>query len=313
MPGCAAFKLQFLIPCLAALCLLSERADAEPQYTGSAVCKTCHPGILADFYRNPHHKTLAIGTEPPGRSGCEGCHGPASEHVAAKGDKTKIVAFSQLKPKQVLDNCLRCHAESLGRANIRRSSHTLANIACNTCHSIHKSKAQKFLLAKEQQRDVCYACHPSVRTQFSLPFKHRVNEGFMTCSDCHNPHGANAPNYAMGARPRMVTAALNNEEPCLRCHNDKRGPFAFEHPALRVEGCGACHLPHGTANTRLLKRPVIFTVCLECHNGANSFGRQADGITVTPPTHNMADPRFRHCTTCHVRIHGSNADGRFLR
>jgi hypothetical protein len=27
----------------------------------------------------------------------------------------------------------------------------------------------------------------------------------------------------------------------------------------------------------------------------------------------MADPRFRNCTACHVRIHGSNADPRFLR
>jgi ferredoxin len=27
----------------------------------------------------------------------------------------------------------------------------------------------------------------------------------------------------------------------------------------------------------------------------------------------MADPRYRNCTTCHVRIHGSNADRTFLR
>jgi hypothetical protein len=27
----------------------------------------------------------------------------------------------------------------------------------------------------------------------------------------------------------------------------------------------------------------------------------------------MADPRYQNCTTCHVRIHGSNADSRFLR
>jgi ferredoxin len=27
----------------------------------------------------------------------------------------------------------------------------------------------------------------------------------------------------------------------------------------------------------------------------------------------MASPRFRNCTTCHVRIHGSNSDQRFLR
>jgi len=27
----------------------------------------------------------------------------------------------------------------------------------------------------------------------------------------------------------------------------------------------------------------------------------------------LLDPRFQRCTTCHVRIHGSNADETFLR
>lgn len=66
-------------------------------------------------------------------------------------------------------------------------------------------------------------------------------------------------------------------------------------------------------NARLLKRPVTFTLCLECHNGAGTFGRQGDGILTQSPSHNMADPRYQNCTTCHVRIHGSNADARFLR
>ena len=30
-------------------------------------------------------------------------------------------------------------------------------------------------------------------------------------------------------------------------------------------------------------------------------------------TLNMLDPKYRQCTLCHVRIHGSNADARFLR
>jgi DmsE family decaheme c-type cytochrome len=135
----------------------------------------------------------------------------------------------------------------------------------------------------------------------------------MNCSDCHNPHGAQAPAQAMGARPRMMDTALAGEEPCLKCHNDKRGPFAFEHAAVRVDGCGSCHVAHGTANARMLKRPVVFTLCLECHSGAGNFGRQGDGIALTPATHNLGDPRFRNCTTCHLRIHGSNASRSFTR
>lgn len=297
---------------LAGLLAAASPVSAEPSFTGSAVCRTCHPGQWLDFYKNPHARTMQSGEAPPEKSGCEACHGPGSEHVAARGDKSKIIAFSDLQPAQVLENCLACHSESLGRMQIRRSSHTLAQVACNQCHSIHRPRSPKFLLAKEQ-REVCYGCHGNVRAQFSMPFKHRVNEGFMQCTDCHNPHGAASPNLAMGARPRMVDAALASEEPCLKCHADKRGPFAFEHTAVRVDGCAACHLPHGAANPRLLKRPAVFTLCLECHSGLGNFGRQADGVRRTPLSHNLADPRYRNCTTCHVRIHGSNGDPRFLR
>ena len=99
-----------------------------------------------------------------------------------------------------------------------------------------------------------------------------------------------------------------NEEPCLKCHADKRGPFVYEHAAVRVDGCETCHMPHGSTNAKMLKRPTIFTVCLECHNGAGTFGRTDNGVTHQSSTHNMADPRYQNCTTCHVRIHGSNAD-----
>ena len=61
-----------------------------------------------------------------------------------------------------------------------------------------------------------------------MPFKHRVNEGVMTCTDCHNPHGAFPPTWRMAERPHMMDQALANEEPCLKCHEEKRGPFVYE-------------------------------------------------------------------------------------
>ncbi len=167
-----------------------------------------------------------------------------------------------MSARQTLENCLSCHAKDLSRANIRRSPHTLADVACTSCHSIHKSPLPESLLAR-RQTEACYSCHANVRAQFSMPFKHRVNEGFMNCSDCHNPHGSPAPTWCMAGRPRMAELAMANEQACLRCHSDKRGPFAFEHPAVRVDGCETCHSPHGSANARLLRRPVVFTVCLE--------------------------------------------------
>jgi DmsE family decaheme c-type cytochrome len=117
----------------------------------------------------------------------------------------------------------------------------------------------------------------------------------------------------MGSSSAMLQPAFDNEEPCLKCHVDKRGPFVYEHPSVRVEGCQACHVPHGSMNAKLLRRPVVFTICLECHSGAGTFGRENLGVFRTPATHNLLDPKYQHCTLCHVRIHGSNSDPTFLR
>ena len=282
-------------------------------YIGSAVCKTCHADVWFNFYKNPHYKSIASGDQPPERTGCEGCHGPGKAHVEAHGGKTTIPrAFSLMEPKAVLDACLTCHARDFGKANVRRSEHSMADVACTSCHSIHKSPVAQFLLAKTQT-ELCYGCHAPVRAQFSMPSKHRVNEGFMACTDCHNPHGAFAPTWRMADQPRMVEQSTGNQEPCLKCHADKRGPFAFEHPPVRVEGCEVCHYPHGSTNAKLLRRPVVFTLCLQCHNGADSFGTRNNGIDLLSPSHNMLDPRYQRCTMCHVRIHGSNSDIYFLR
>jgi len=140
-----------------------------------------------------------------------------------------------------------------------------------------------------------------------------VNEGVIECSDCHNPHGTFAPTWRNGIRPRMVEQRLFDQEPCLKCHVDKRGPFVFEHAPVRVHGCEACHLPHGSTNSKLLTRPVVYTLCLECHNGAGTFGLTNGGVPMQTALHNLLLPQFQYCTTCHVRIHGSNADADLLR
>jgi DmsE family decaheme c-type cytochrome len=291
----------------------AQDQTAAPGYVGSNACKTCHADLWQPFFRNPHFKSVASGKEPAEKTGCEGCHGPGQAHVAAHGGKTTIPrAFSLLTPKQALDTCLTCHAKDLSRANIRRSEHTQNDVACTSCHSIHHSPTQKYLLAK-QQNEMCYSCHTQIRAQFSMPHKHRVNEGFMQCSDCHNPHGSFEATWRMGQHPSMMQQAAGSETPCLKCHIDKRGPFVFEHAAVRVEGCETCHNPHGSTNAKLLRRPVVFTVCLECHNGAPGTGTRNDGVPLQTSRHNLLDPKFQKCVTCHVMIHGSNSDPYFLR
>ncbi|HUA62589.1 MAG TPA: DmsE family decaheme c-type cytochrome [Verrucomicrobiae bacterium] len=285
---------------------------ASQGYVGSDACKTCHADLWATFYKNPHFKSVASGQEAPERTGCEGCHGPGKAHIEARGGKSTIPrAFSLMKPKQVIETCLTCHARNFDKANIQRSEHTERDISCINCHSIHHSPTRKFLLAKKEN-ELCYTCHAAVRSQFEMPSRHRVNEGFMTCTDCHNPHGSFAATWGMGQNAAMVEPVLGTETPCLKCHVDKRGPFVYEHPSVRIEGCQACHAPHGSTNAKLMKRPVEFTLCLECHNEGGS-GTRGAGVDLQSNIHNLLDPKFQKCTVCHIRIHGSNADQYFLR
>src|SRR5205085_4183768 len=103
-------------------------------YVGSNACRTCHADIFQPFFRNPHFKSIASGKEPPERTGCEGCHGPGKAHVEARGGKATIPhAFSLMSPKAIVEDCLGCHARDFNRANIRRSEHTMHDVACTSC------------------------------------------------------------------------------------------------------------------------------------------------------------------------------------
>src|SRR4030081_1667459 len=107
-------------------------------YVGSEACKVCHSDVWFNFHKNPHYKSIAAGDQPPERTGCEGCHGPAKAHVEARGGKTTIPRpFSLMPPAKILETCLNCHSKDVSRANIRRSSHTEADVVCSNCHSIH--------------------------------------------------------------------------------------------------------------------------------------------------------------------------------
>ncbi len=70
-------------------------APEKNSFVGGTPCRTCHPNVWLTFNRNPHFKSIASGKEAPENTGCEGCHGPAGNHVAAKGGKATIRAFSQ--------------------------------------------------------------------------------------------------------------------------------------------------------------------------------------------------------------------------
>jgi DmsE family decaheme c-type cytochrome len=152
----------------------------------------------------------------------------------------------------------------------------------------------------------CTSCHVSTSTDFQRPHTHQLGAGKMSCVDCHNPHGT--------ILAKSMQTASANEPGCFKCHGDKRGPFVHEHAPVRFESCATCHEPHGSANPRMLTRAEVRFQCLECHSNTATSVAKADTIG-GPATafHDMRSPRYRNCTICHVKIHGSNVDRTLLR
>ena len=89
------------------------------------------------------------------------------------------------------------------------------------------------------------------------------------------------------------------QQQCTSCHTDKEGPFVFEHGSQRVEGCVACHDPHGSPNRHLLTFQSVADLCYSCHGVVPGFH-----------TRFIADSQ---CTNCHSTIHGSNFDPFLLK
>ncbi len=261
-----------------------------PGYVGSQMCEACHTDIAHSFANNPHTKMVFLHGDKS--LTCENCHGPGQAHVQGGGDVTKIFRFDKATPQQIDQKCLGCH--STAHPDFLRSPHAKAGVSCISCHSVHHAMAPNLLLAKQPQ--LCESCHTDVKAQFGMPFHHPVPEGVVKCTDCHDVHGTFSSNN--------LRSTADQNRICTKCHMDTRGPFVFEHAAVKAVGCLGCHSPHGSQNARLLNMPNVNVLCNQCHSpvAEGTFHSMGQGSAELTP-----------CTNCHTEIHGSNLHPAFIR
>lgn len=238
-------------------------------------CGDCHEEQMTVFKLSPH-----------GTSSCSSCHGDAGKHIEEGGSKGTIFAFGLSETSiQKAKKCISCHKES--NARFFASSHGKASMDCTGCHKVHQKKT---LAHKIDGTKSCYGCHEDVFAQFKLNERHRLQEGILQCTTCHNPHEP-------ALRERL---AGFKHEACLKCHTDKGGPFLFEHAASRIEGCSICHEVHGSPNRHMLHHQSVGELCFSCHVEAPSW-------------HARFQTSETNCAVCHSMIHGSNLDKLFLK
>jgi DmsE family decaheme c-type cytochrome len=292
---------------LLALMLCSSLGAARKfsdAWVGSQTCEPCHEELFNNVMKTPHGLAeKGIGAGPRGEwkeHVCESCHGPGAKH-AGSADPALITNPAKLRSSQADQTCLGCHMGDETHTGRISGTHAKQGISCLACHQVHADGGHALVTrTNEAVNAQCSACHRNAWASFQKPSGHRLAMNAMNCVDCHNPHGE--------------TRATVNEPTCFRCHGDKRGPFTFEHAPIRLEGCGACHQPHGSVNPRLLTRHEVRLVCLECH--ANPPGPNAinAAMGVVPPSfHDLRSPRYQNCTVCHQSVHGSYTDRNLIR
>lgn len=252
------------------------------------ICFKCHSNYQ-DLERvaHPHQIGGVHGFQ------CTTCHDP----------------HGKVKPETRQDLCLKCHTDAPTMA-WHSSTHSLVGVTCVDCHNPHPTSSVQSLVNVDHwhvRREsrlpmsvndpvVCYKCHAGIYAKNAMPSHHPIKEGKMACGDCHDAHGQTRGNL------REPTVNMV----CYKCHADKQGPFAYEHPPV-TQDCGICHEPHGTVANNLLKQPTTF-LCLRCHTGH----RTQPGHPGNPPLVDVGQNAglqkafYGDCTQCHQQVHGSD-------
>lgn len=285
----------------------SDTMSGEGQWAdkGAETCLECHddPEVMGIMHRK--HAVSADGRTPFASRQCETCHGASPQHLEkpAEGEKRKpptiTFGMNAATPVDEQNNvCLGCHEGGI-QMHWRGSTHQFAGLSCATCHDTHEVRSP--METSKGQQEACYSCHTDVRLEMSKKSHHPVREGILSCSGCHNPHGSFTQAMLQGVTVNQT---------CYQCHEEKRGPFLWEHEPVR-EDCTNCHTPHGSTQVKLLQTRGPW-LCERCHSAQYHPSTVYDGDSIENLDHHVV---ANQCLNCHTKIHGSNHPSgvRFLR
>lgn len=180
---------------------------------GRMQCATCHTahGVSSDMGME---KTIFLRVSNTNSAMCRMCHrdkggGPTQGNHPVDSTKLEI-------PPELLE-----HGGEQGRAKNQ--------IICQTCHTVHGSPYDKFLVETIKDSIICLSCHKDKAALKDTPHDLRRtapestnSKGKMPaesglCGACHLVH--QAQRVALWARPIPVTGKNPAQNLCLSCHD----------------------------------------------------------------------------------------------
>ena len=252
-------------------------------------------------------------------------HGPAEQGECTLCHDPHASSNSTLLLAEGLELCGDCHDDVADQIESAEYVHDPVEDSCTECHNPHSGPRPKMLRAEKRQ--LCNECHDDVVEEAeNAAVDHAPTVTKDECLNCHSPHASNNP------------ANLRKPEPdlCLECHNkplesgdtvliDMQGLLLQKkewHQPIREDGCSACHQPHGSANSRILKEPFptgfyadfdpdLYALCFSCHEElavtvqwTRTLTGFRDGDRNLHFLHVAKARRGRTCRACH-ELHAS--------
>jgi hypothetical protein len=282
---------------------------APCHYNGFSVIQNAGGEFVASGVSDSNGETHPVtGTKQEMNLGCENCHGPGSEHVAAAGLGKFIVSPGNLTPERASMICGQCHSRSQGNDSflIKKDS-PLDNT--NKMMVAGTSRAA-FLAANTSRHDAATGdhwgdgmhskSHHQQYADFIQTAKYRNVSSLLTCASCHDPH-------APGTDRHQMSGTTNNSL-CQSCHTavtDVVVHMTAKTGASMGAGtkCIQCHTPK-TATSGAGSNPTTpvtgGTSATKYYQGdISSHLFDVPRKTATSSTNPMPVPYTNNCGVCH--------------
>jgi predicted CXXCH cytochrome family protein len=305
-----------------------EKVVAKPE-----ICFSCHDGSVADsrarVYNDRRHK---INQPPPehmkipelflldkdGNMQCSTCHTAHGVPSEMGIEKTIFIRTSNKDSGM----CRMCHTDKEGGPKFgnhpvgtsekkipdKLISHGASvgegknNMICETCHTVHGSPNESFLIESARNSRLCLECHDDkniftpdgtrnhyhvinvksekVKIPDELIRKGAIlgNNGEIICQTCHKVHNNKIE------KQLLLMKKDEKSSLCLTCHRDKQYLADTKHnlnhsapDEKNLEGktvaeagiCSSCHLPHKEARKAGEGSDYTTQLCLSCHSKEN--------------------------------------------
>jgi hypothetical protein len=120
-----------------------------PRYVGNIYCYACHEDLAREFAQTKMGKLFLVKpTNDLERKGCEGCHGPGSNHAESGGGSGvgALIEFRIDRGQSIRTAnraCLECHDEAFWHGKTGQAR----RMACFDCHVVMVRESPQFQLA----------------------------------------------------------------------------------------------------------------------------------------------------------------------